>query len=1155
MTDASVIALAGERQRQAADPAASAWVAASAGSGKTKVLTDRLLNLLLDGASPERLLCLTYTKAAAAEMATRLQTRLAAWTVVPEPKLVDDLAGLSGAVPSRARLAKARRLFAEVLDAPGGLKIQTIHAFAQSLLGRFPLEAGVPPHFRLADDRASAVLLAEAEAAVLARAHSGGDPALADALGTVTEKAGQEQFRDLMRAALAARTRLTAALAATGGVDGMAAAIHARLGVEPGQSDRDLLLAACRDGAVDAPALRRAAEALAHGSKTDIERGTVLADWLALGDPERRAAAWEDYRGVFLTATDGRPRKTLATKGALGFDAGAGDALAAEAERLVAVEAVLRALATATRTAALVTLAAAVIAAYEAAKARRAELDYEDLVERARSLLRRPGVAAWVLFKLDGGLDHVLIDEAQDTSPAQWDIVRALAEEFFAGTGAHESRHSGARHPKVERTIFAVGDVKQSIYSFQGADPAGFGAARGHFATRVADAGKLFRRVPLEQSFRSTDAVLQAVDAVFALPEARDGVAEIEADGGAVPIVHNAVRSGHAGRVEVWPPVDPVEAEPSAPWTPPVERRGADEPRARLAQRIAERIGGWIGTELLAARGRTVQPGDVLVLVQRRGAFVHELVAALKKAGVPVAGVDRLVLTDQMAVKDLVALGRAVLLPEDDLTLATVLKGPLVGLTEDQLYDLCQGRAQPRVWRELQRRAAEGGAFAEARRRLGDWLRLADRVPPHDFFQRVLARGGRERLVRRLGPEAEDAIDELLAQALAYERESTPSLQGFLHWLAAGDFEVKRELEGAGGTVRVMTVHGAKGLQAPIVVLPDTLRVPRLQDQWLWHAAGDGTEIPLWTASSREADEVSAAARAEARRRQDQEYRRLLYVAMTRAEDRLVVCGWNGRKAATAGNWYELIHRAVAPLAEDRPDPADPAAPPLLVLETAQTAAAGAEAEAAEPAPPPLPEWATRPSAVPEPSPPRPLAPSRPAGEEPPVRSPLDADDGRRFKRGLILHRLLQTLPDLAPGQRAAAGRRFLARPVHGLDPETAEAWLAEALAVLDDPAFAAAFAAGSRAEVPVVGVISGPDGPEVVSGRIDRLAVTTDAVLVVDFKTNRPAPADVDAVPEAYRRQMGTYRMLLADLYPSREIRCALVWTDGPRLMELPIP
>jgi len=1155
MTDATVIALASERQRAAADPAASAWVAASAGSGKTKVLTDRLLNLLLDGAAPERLLCLTYTKAAAAEMATRLQTRLAAWTVDAESKLVDDLAGLSGAVPNRGRLAKARRLFAEVLDAPGGLKIQTIHAFAQSLLGRFPLEAGVPPHFRLADDRASAVLLAEAEMAVLARARSGatgtaGDPGLAEALAVVTEKASQEQFRDLMRAALAARTRLTKALTAAGGVDGMTAAIHASLGVAPGVTDRDLLHAACLDAAFDAPALRRAAEALAHGSRTDIERGTVLADWLATGDPDRRAEIWDAYRGVFLTATDGRPRKTLATKGALGFDAGAGEALLAEAERLVAVEAELRALATATRTSALVTLAAAVIAAYRAAKMRRAELDYEDLVERARALLQRPGVAAWVLFKLDGGLDHVLIDEAQDTSPAQWDIVRALAEEFFAGSGAHD-----VRHPQVERTIFAVGDVKQSIYSFQGADPAGFGVARQHFATRVADAGKLFRRVPLEQSFRSTDAVLQAVDAVFALPEAQDGVAEVEADGGAVPIVHNAVRTGSAGRVEVWPLLDPREAEASAPWAPPVERRGADEPRARLAQRIADGVGGWIGTERLAARGRTVMPGDVLVLVQRRGPFVHELVAALKKAGVPVAGVDRLVLTDQMAVKDLVALGRAVLLPEDDLTLATVLKGPLVGLDEDQLYDLCQGRAQPRVWRELRRRAVEGGALADAYRRLGDWLRLADRVPPHDFFQRVLARGGRERLVRRLGPEAEDAIDELLAQALAYERESTPSLQGFLHWLASGDFEVKRELEGSGDSVRVMTVHGAKGLQAPIVILPDTLRVPRLQDQWLWHAADGGVEIPLWTSSAREADELSAAARAEARRRQDQEYRRLLYVAMTRAEDRLVVCGWNGRKAATAGNWYELIRRAMEPVAEARPDPDDPGAPPLLVLETAQTAAAAAGADAVAASVPPLPEWATRPSAVPEPSPPRPLAPSRPAGEEPPVRSPLDADDGRRFKRGLILHRLLQTLPELAPVQRIEAGRRFLTRPVHGLDEETVDAWLAEALAVLDDPAFAAAFAVGSRAEVPVVGVVPGPDGPEVVSGRIDRLAITDDAVLVVDFKTNRPAPTSVDAVPEAYRRQMRTYRMLLAALYPTHEIRCALVWTDGPRLMELPGP
>jgi len=1147
--DARVLARANARQRDAADPAASVWVAASAGSGKTKVLTDRLLNLLLDGAAPERLLCLTYTKAAAAEMATRLSGRLAGWTVVPEPSLVDDLAALSGTTPSRARIAKARRLFAEVLDAPGGLKIQTLHAFAQSLLGRFPLEAGVPPNFRLADDRASAALLADAEAHVLARSRAATDSALSAALAVVTAKVNQDQFRELMRAALARRTRLTAALAVTGGVAGLAAAIHARLGVAPGASDLDLLRAACGDAAFDAPGLRRAAAALNHGARTDVDRAAVLADWLALGDPERRAEAWEGYKALFLTQA-GLPKARPATKGTLEFDASAGDVLQAEAERLVRVEERRSARLTAERTSSLMRLAAAIVEAYEAEKTRRSLVDYEDLVERARTLLRRSGVATWVLFKLDGGLDHILIDEAQDTSPAQWDIVRALAEEFFAGAGAHDELHPGDR-----RTIFAVGDVKQSIYSFQGADPAGFGAAREHFAARVTATGAPFRRVPLEQSFRSTDAVLQAVDAVFALAEAQDGVAERDA-GGPVPVVHSAVRTGHAGRVELWPLVDPSEEAERHVWALPVERRSGDEPRARLARLIAGRVRGWIdGADPLPAKGRAVEPGDVMVLVQRRGPFVHELVAALKQESVPVAGVDRLMLTDQMAVRDLVALGRSVLLPEDDLTLATVLKGPLVGLTEDELYDLCQGRHEARVWRELRRRAAEGGALAGANAALAGWLGLADRMPPHDFYQRVLARGGRERLIHRLGPEAEDAIDEFLAQALAYERERTPSLQGFLHWLAGGDFEVKRELEGAGGKVRVMTVHGAKGLQAPIVILPDTVRVPRLQDQWLWHAGEDGVELPLWTASSRAADRVSAAARADAKARQEQEYRRLLYVAMTRAEDRLVVCGWNGRKAATAGNWYELIAAALAPIAEPRhlDGAAPPEGPPALVLETEQTVPPPVVAAAAPDALPPIPPWAARPPLLAEPSPPRPLAPSRPADEEPPVRSPLDGDDGRRFKRGLILHRLLQTLPELAPERRVAAGRRLLARPVHGIDPETAEAWLAEALAVLDDPVFAPAFAPGSRAEVPIVGVIAGEEGPTVVSGRIDRLAVTEAEVLVVDFKTNRPAPASIDAVPAAYRRQMATYRALLTDLYPKRTIRAALVWTDGPRLMELP--
>lgn len=1139
------------RQRDAADPAASVWVAASAGSGKTKVLTDRLLNLLLAGSRPERLLCLTFTKAAAAEMEARLSEKLSSWTVMGEERLLGELRALGDREPSRARLLKARRLFAEVLDAPGGLKIQTIHAFAQSLLGRFPLEAGVSPNFHLADERAAEVLLAKAERRVLddARDQSRAavDPALSTALSMVTTRVDEVRFRELLRAVLSRRARLAALFQATGSTERAVGTVYATVGADRSVTDADLVAGACAETAFDRTALKHAAEALSRGAKTDQNRSAIMMDWLSAPDDDDRATRWGAYRGVTLTA-EGQVRKILASKGAREHDPAIDDVMAREAERVFAVEEARRATATAMRTAALLVLAAAVIDAYETEKAHRAALDYDDLVHQARKLLGRPGVAAWVLFKLDGGLDHILIDEAQDTSPAQWEIVRALAEEFFAGLGAR-----AARDPEITRTIFAVGDVKQSIYSFQGADPTGFTTARDHFAARVLTAKQRFQRIPLQVSFRSTAAVLAAVDAVFAQPEARDGVAE-----DAFPIEHRAYRDGQAGRVEVWPTLVPKKVEDATLWSPPLEQVDGDEPRRRLAQMLAERIQRWIlDKETLPARNRPVRAGDVMILVQRRGAFVGDVVVALKARGVPVAGVDRMALTEPMAVRDLIALGQAILLPEDDLTLAAVLKGPLIGLSEEDLYDLCHDRHEPRVWHELRRRAVESGPLANADRHFLEWLGLAGRAPPHELYQRVLARGGRERLVARLGPEAEDAIDEFLAQALAYERDHTPSLQGFLHWLAAGEFMVKRELEGGSvDQVRVMTVHGAKGLQAPIVILPDTVRVPTLQDQVLWHADAAGMEVPLWSSADAGADRVSAMARTAAKVRQLEEYRRLLYVAMTRAEDRLIVCGWETGRTATDGNWYGLIRDGLAGLA------APTAIPGLitedgrqgLVFETPQTATPpSAGADSLPTRLDPLPEWATRPPLLAEPRPPHPLGPTPPAEEELAVRSPLDADDGRRFKRGSILHRLLQMLPDLPAESRVEAGRRFLARPIHEIDAKTAEDWLAEALAVLNDPAFAPVFAVGSRAEVPIVGVVPGPDGPEVVARRIDRMAVTDTAVLVVDFKTNRPPPASIDAVPDIYLRQMATYRTLLAGLYPDRPVRAALLWTDGPHLMALP--
>ena len=1142
---ARVVAEASALQARAARPEASIWVAASAGTGKTKVLIDRVLSLMLAGTAPEKILCLTFTKAAAAEMAKRIAARLGRWVTAPEPELAEALTDLLGRTPDAEDSLLARRLFARVLDAEGGLKIQTIHAFCQSLLGRFPLEAGVAPHFRLLEERGAAELLAAAREEVFGGSLSPDEPAGGRTLDLLAAFQDDAQFAVLLDELKRERGRF-GQLVDTLGQAGLTAAVNTALGVSRDETPDLLLAAALQDSALDLPGLRRAAAALASGSARDQDRGALLAGWLAL-PAERRPGAFEDYAKVFLTA-DGQVRKTLLTKAALASDEGALAVMEAEAERLLALRERCNKATVAQATAALVSVGADVLAGYRGHKASQALLDYDDLILRSRDMLAAQGMAGWVLYKLDGGLDHVLIDEAQDTNPEQWQVVEALTREFFAGAGAHEGL----------RSVFAVGDVKQSIFSFQRARPEAFLFQRGQVEARAEAAGRGWDSVELDISFRSGTAVLQAVDAVFARPAARDGVLS-----GEEVLRHRVKRLGQASRVEVWPPAPVGAPEEEEAWSLPIERRGGTPPRLRLAQLIARRIHYWTldpeGAEdpesFLASKDRRLRPEDFLILVRRRNEFVEEVVRELKLKGVPVAGVDRMVLTDQLAVMDLVALGRFLLMPEDDLTLATVLKGPFVGLDEAQLFDLAFGR-EGTLWAALWARRGESEAFAEAVEVLSGLLARVDLLPPFELYAEILGPDrGREKLLARLGREAADPIEEFLSLAQAYERDDVPSLEGFLHWLESGRQEIKRDLEHGGRAVRVMTVHGAKGLEAPVVFLPDTLQLPTQRDRLLWM---DEPDLLLWSPRKDCDDELAASLKSQKLRAELQEYRRLLYVAMTRAEDRLYVCGWEGRNKARADCWYGLIGdglASVAPAAEfdfSRDLQEDGWAGPGLVLETGQTAPPEETSAAAlERAHVGLPDWA-RLAAPPERLPPRPLAPSRPALAEPPSRSPLAEGDAPGLRRGRLVHRLLELLPDLPEAERAAAGERLVALPLHGLAAEEGQELLADTLELLAHPDFQAFLGPDSRAEVPVAGVVPGRQGPQVVSGQIDRLAVFPEQVAIVDYKTNRQPPAAPDDVPEAYLRQMAAYHALLSRIFPERAVACFLLWTEGPRLMQL---
>lgn len=1128
------------RQAAAADPAASVWVSANAGSGKTHVLINRVIRLLLSGTDPERILCLTFTKAAASEMASRLYDRLGEWAVMDEAGLAEKLQDLEGRAPDAAKLLSARLLFARAIETPGGLKIQTIHAFCERLLGRFPLEAGVPPHFEILDERTAAELMAEARDEILSEIgeeeQTGTQSDVASAFETVSSLVGEYGFDDLFREIVGKRAQLTEHIASAGGVRGVLERAASLLQVEPDKTEEMLIAEAVEMAPLGE--LKEALPLLQGGNKTDLKTAATIAAFL---NAPARVEMWDLYKTAFLKQ-DGDPKKltpSIITKKVHETHPHLLDLLEREQVRIVDLEEKRRATRIVKSTHALYGLAAALLERFDRLKQQWAVLDYEDLILKSRDLLNLSSAAAWVLYKLDGGLDHILVDEAQDTSPHQWEVIQALAEEFLSGEGARE----------LTRTIFAVGDEKQSIFSFQGADPAKFAEMKARFAAKVEGAGKAWNPVDLLLSFRSTREVLNAVDQVFATEETATGLnAEAE------PPTHYPFRDLDAGLVEMWPTCVPHDEEEALPWDAPLDYPKAQSPEARLADRIASTIAHWLASkEVLKGEGRPIEAGDILILVRRRNVFVEEVIRALKRKGVPVAGTDRMVLSDQIAVMDLMAAAAFALLPEDDLTLATVLKSPLIGFDEDTLFDLAHHR-DGTLWQELAGRKNERAQYQEAYELLSSWRTRADQMRPYEFFAHLLvADQGRRKLRARLGADVDDPVDEFLSLALGYERTHTPSLQSFLHWVEAGEAEVKREMAEGRDEVRIMTVHGAKGLEAPIVFLPDTCSVPGGQhDPKLIPIDTGGDGLLLFPGRKVNDDPVAGAGRDRLRAEAVNEYRRLLYVAMTRAKDRLYISGYEGSREPSPDCWYKLMERG---LAGELQEVISWDGETVRRIEGKQQRDVKPAATAAIPqSTPELPTWASR-LPPPEPVPARPLAPSKLVEdfEEPAIASPIGKAGADRFKRGRLIHRLLETLPELSEDKREAAARQFLASDGLALTGDE-QTEIADAVhSVLAVPAFAPLFGPGSRAEVSLVGEVERGSERLFLSGQIDRLLVSDEEVLIIDYKTNRPPPSRVEDASPAYIAQMAGYAALLGNLYPDRPIRAALLWTDGPNLMEIP--
>jgi ATP-dependent helicase/nuclease subunit A len=1122
-------------QAAVSEPGVSAWVAANAGSGKTHVLAQRVINLLLAGVAPEKILCLTFTKAAAANMAKRVFDRLGRWTTLDDAAL-DAAIGFRPGRPPATRRALARRLFARALETPGGLKVQTIHAFCTQLLHQFPFEANVAARFTVLDETAQMQLLEDLTLAALLEGASAPESPLGRALGIAMTAGADQTFRDVVREAIGRRDAFIDWRVRAGTVEDAVAELSRALGIAADDTLESVEAEFFAGSLIPENEWPAIAAALARGSKTDCEQAQRFTALIGLTGGNRI----ELYLEIFCT-DEGNPRKSIVTRAIK--DARLLERLNAEQGRVCEILQRRNAVICRDRSGALLTVVDAVLRRYVAEKERRGLLDYDDLIDKTLSLLSNVD-AAWVHYKLDLGVDHVLIDEAQDTSDKQWEIVRRLVAEFTAGKGARD----------LTRTVFAVGDEKQSIFSFQDAAPKQFALMRRHFERAYRDGGLDFVAREFKHSFRSGASVLAAVDEVF---KVQAMAASVTADADGFP-PHIALPDAPPSLVEIWEPEKPDERKEIEGWDAPFDAVSETSPRVKLAQRIARAVrrlvddGAPVGIDRRAARY-----GDILILVRQRGPLFEAIIRALKNEHVEVAGADRLVLTEHIAVMDLMALADALLLPADDLALAAVLRSPLFGFSDEDLFAIAADRGRSTLHAALRKKSSEREIFRKAAARLEALSEAAQRQSPFAFYAAVLgAGGGRKSFHARLGAEADDALDEFLNLALDYERREIPSLQGFVAWLRAARAEVKRDMEIARDEVRVMTVHGAKGLEAPIVILADTMTQPSGPRPPRLLPLADGAVV--W--AGRKDDDVPpvAAARAAAQTEAEDEYRRLLYVVMTRAADRLIVCGADGERQRPKGCWYDLVVEPLRPfLIEEDADSGGKVwcfrkEPPTVTGMSASAAAPAATARSSE-----LPQWLRQPPA--------------PQARRSVMISPSEAFDhenGHAFAhgraspaerrkalaRGRAVHRLMQSLPDIPAAARKAAIEHYLKNAAADFTPDEQAEVARHVLTILNDLVFADLFAPGSRAEVPIVGRLAREGAPALtVAGQVDRLAVTRDSVLLADYKTDRVPPRAPAEVPDRYATQLALYRAVLGRVYPRKTIRTALIFTEGPIVIELP--
>ncbi|NEV49657.1 DNA helicase UvrD [Wolbachia pipientis] len=1074
-------------RKNAINPNFSVWVNASAGTGKTKILIDRVLRLLLE--NKRNILCLTFTNAAANEMENRVHSILSKWAICSESVLIADLEQLdffpmypylSSQCSTRENkdyLTRTRRLFSELENL--GLTIQTIHAFCYKLISNFPIEAGIAPNCTLNECK-------ELHSIIFNKVLH--NETVQDDINLIATEIDENKLRDLLYTLCIKRS----------------------ISENDSEYIKDKLSAPDEIHDLQSETtehIKRLAEILSEGSKRDQSYSEILYSTVipvldtgiqkkrtsvSYSDDtgmERKDTRIEDLAKVFLKSESHEKKSisSIATKSTLEKFRDAEQIIESVQNVVFTHIKDMNSYQIFRRTSSLLGIFKVYVDLYSSEKSKNALLDYNDIIGLAKNLLSNPNYKDWILFNLDQKIDHILVDEAQDNSISQWKIITNLCDEFFAGNDE-------------KRTLFVVGDVKQSIYRFQGANPHLFNYMQQYFHTKTG--GRDWISCQLEKSFRSTPEVLMLVDRIFNNFRAEISFNDNE-------IKHVPHRENDQGYIEIWPALPKCkEKEQRALQIHLTCKEGYTIADRLLAQAIAHKIHNWLNEgRILVAKDRHIEPRDIVILVRQRNVLVDYIISELKKANVPVVGRDYFRIMDYIAVQDLIALAEFLLLQANNLALANALKSPLFNFTEDDLFNIAYNRKEQSLWERLQ--DYHGVIYSE----LNYLINLSRIESPLTLFTHIL-RTGKKKFAARLGLECFEVLDEFMNLVLQFEN---PSLQAFVQWIKENNPEIKNDMQSECNAVRIMTIHKSKGLQAPIVFLVDTNTVPRNSKSIIF----DGTEVPFWCGKNNNAycDQVKREKKLE----DYNEYLRLLYVALTRAEDELYILS---KEPVQKGSWYDLITQYGEPYEKkqaylqpifkekvevlcvnanypyiykkrDYFDVPVISLPPNLSMSFQCLTLGSSEKEGAE--------WI-------------------------PVSS-TGMTDG--YTRGLIIHSILQYMPKIEKEGRKNWVRKYLDNINTSEDKDEIYSKI-----LAFNEKYGYLFDLGGKSEITLSGIING----EPVLVRLDMLCITQDKAIIIDYKSHRNVSV---SLLNEIKKQMLTYKTLVQEIYPNKQVECMVIWVE----------